>query len=130
MPRCGRSTTAFQVDIPYNDYGDHDEHGVVFALDRYVDEIKNGDRPVEPLTLHANKGDCIEINLTNNLPSGLDNDHAHPKMRISQEWDRSDRISLHPVQVINDVNGSNGSTVGFNYDTTVDRGDDYLPLVR
>jgi len=62
------------------------EHGVVFALDRYVDEIKNGDRPVEPLTLHANKGDCIEINLTNNLPSGLDNDHAHPKMRISQEW--------------------------------------------
>jgi len=40
--------TAFQVDIPYNDYGDHDEHGVVFALDRYVDEIKNGDRPVEP----------------------------------------------------------------------------------
>jgi len=26
------------------------------------------------------------------------------------------------VQVIND-NGSNGSTVGFNYDTTVDRGE-------
>jgi len=23
-------------------------NGVVFALDRYVDEIKNGDRPVEP----------------------------------------------------------------------------------
>ncbi|MBX0325594.1 hypothetical protein EGH21_21460 [Halomicroarcula sp. F13] len=111
--------TAFQVDIPYNDYGDHDEHGVVFALDRYVDEIKSGDRPVEPLTLHANKGDCIEINLTNDLPDDLDNNHPHPKMRVSQDWERSSRISLHPIQLMYDVNGSNGSTVGFNHDTTV-----------
>jgi hypothetical protein len=115
--------TAFQVEIPYNDYGDRDQYGVVFALDRYVDEIKNGDRPVTPLTLHANQGDCIEINLTNDLPGGVTNDHSHPKMRVSQEWDRSERISLHPLQVIYDVNGSNASTIGFNYDTTVDRGE-------
>jgi len=123
--------TAFQVDIPYNDYGDHDEHGVVVALDRYVDDDQERRPTGRTLTLHANKGDCIEINLTNNLPSGLDNDHhPHPKMRISQEGPVGSD-PLHPVQVINDVNGSNGSTVGFNYDTTVDRGETItLPVVR
>ncbi|QIO21841.1 multicopper oxidase domain-containing protein [Haloarcula sp. JP-L23] len=115
------NVTAFQVEIPYNDYGDRDEYGVVFALDRHVEEIRNGERPVEPLTLHANEGDCIEINLTNDLPEEPNDDHPHPKMRVSQPWDRSSRISLHPLLVDYDVNGSNGSTVGFNYDTTVDR---------
>ncbi|QLG47768.1 multicopper oxidase domain-containing protein [Natrinema halophilum] len=115
--------TAFQTEIPYNDHGDSDPSGIVFAFDRYVDEIKAGQRPVEPLTLHANEGDLVKINLTNELPADLDNSDAHPQMRIKRNWDRSTRISLHPSQVRLDVNGSNGSAVGFNYDTTVGRGD-------
>jgi hypothetical protein len=44
-------------------------------------------------------------------------------MQIPQQWERSDRISLHPLELQYDVNGSNGAAVGFNYDTTVGRGD-------
>ena len=116
--------TAFRTEIPYNDYGDHDPHGIVFALDRYVEEIKSGTRDPEPLTLRANAGERIRLTLTNGLEGTLDNDHPHPKMQIPQQWERSNRISLHPLELQYDVNGSNGATIGFNYDTTVGRGDD------
>lgn len=115
--------TAFQTEIPYNDHGDHDPHGIVFAPDRYVDEIREGTRDPEPLALRANAGECIRINLTNDLPGSLDDDHDHPLMRIDRDWDRSTRISLHPNQIRYDVNGSDGAAVGFNYDTTVGRGE-------
>jgi FtsP/CotA-like multicopper oxidase with cupredoxin domain len=116
--------TALRTEIPYNDYGDHDPHGIVFALDRHVEEIKSGTRDPEPLILRANAGERIRLTLTNGLEGTLDNDHPHPKMQIPQQWERSDRISLHPLELQYDVNGSNGATIGFNYDTTVGRGDD------
>ncbi|MEF8843137.1 MAG: multicopper oxidase domain-containing protein [Haloarculaceae archaeon] len=115
--------TAFRTEIPYNDHGDHDPHGIVFAPDRYVEEIREGTRDPEPLTLRANAGERIRINLTNDLPATLDDGHDHPLMRIDREWDRSTRISLHPNQIRYDVNGADGAAVGFNHDTTVGRGD-------
>ncbi|MFC3476995.1 multicopper oxidase domain-containing protein [Halobacterium litoreum] len=115
--------TAFQHDIEYNDYGDHDPHGIVFALDEHVEEIRDGTRQPEPLTIRANRGECVEINLTNELPEELDDDHPHPKMRTSQPWDVSSRISLHPQRVTYDVNGSDGTAAGFNWDQTVAPGD-------
>ena len=111
--------TAFVTEISYNDYGDHDPHGIVFALDRYVEEIEAGDREPEPLTLRANEGERLVVNLTNDLPRWLDNDHDHPEVLVPREWERSARISLHPLELQYDVQAANGSTVGFNYDTTV-----------
>jgi len=127
-PAVGENTrvfdvTAFRTEIPYNNYGDHDPHGIVYALDWYVDEIKVGRRAPEPLTLRANAGECIRVNLTNGLEGALDNNHPDPEMRVTRGWERSDRISLHPLGLRYDVNRSNGSTVGFNYDTTVGRGE-------
>ncbi|WP_435345939.1 multicopper oxidase domain-containing protein [Haloarchaeobius sp. HRN-SO-5] len=114
--------TAFQTEIEFNEYGDVDPHGIVYALDDHVEDIKNGDRPAEPLVIRANQGDCIEINLTNDLED-FDNDHAHPLMRVEQDWEASNRISLHAQRVVHDTNGSDGTTVGFNFDQTVAPGE-------
>ncbi|WP_265110833.1 multicopper oxidase domain-containing protein [Halosolutus halophilus] len=115
--------TAIETEIPYNDYGDHDPKGVVFVHDRYADEVRNGDRDPQPLTLHANEDELVRVNLTNDLPWDLNNDDEHPLTRVHKDhsWKRSHRISLHPNQVRYDTNTSDGSAVGFNYDTTVGR---------
>jgi len=117
--------TAFVTEIPYNDYGDHDPYGVVFALDRYVDEIKAGDRAPEPLFLRVNEGERLRVNLTNDLPQFLNNDHPDPEMLVPQRWERSDRVSLHPLALEYDVNAAAGVTVGFNHDTTVGPGETF-----
>ncbi|MFT4922227.1 MAG: hypothetical protein ACI8XM_001440, partial [Haloarculaceae archaeon] len=36
--------TAIQTDIEFNDHGDHDPHGLLFALDDHVDEMRDGTR--------------------------------------------------------------------------------------
>jgi len=120
--------TVFQTDIKFNEYTDTDEFGIVFALDEHVDEIEAGQRPPTPLTLRANEGDCVQINLTNELPADLPDDHAHPEMRTREqdlgiEWDASERASLHPQRLEYDVQGSDGATVGFNFDQTIAPGE-------
>jgi len=117
--------TAFLTEIPYNDHGDHDPYGVVFALDRYVDEIKAGKRAPEPLFLRVNDGERLRINLTNDLPPFLNNNHPDPEMLIPQPWERSDRVSLHPLALEYDVHTAAGVTVGFNHDTTVGPGETF-----
>lgn len=88
-------------------------------LDEEVEAVQNGENP-EPLTIRANAGECIEINLTNAL-GDLDEDHAHPTFDIEPDadWERSQRISLKPQNLLFDDQGSAGSAVGFNFDSTV-----------
>ncbi|WP_306060726.1 multicopper oxidase domain-containing protein [Natronococcus wangiae] len=119
---------AMQTRIDFNEYGDHDPHGIVFALDEHVDDIKKGDRHPDPLLLRANVNDCVEVTLTNALPEEPDNHDDHPQMRTPErdlpiQWERSNRISLHPNHLTYDVNGSGGATIGFNYDQTIGPGE-------
>lgn len=115
--------TAIQTEIEYNEYGDHDPHGVVYVLDREVEAVRSGENP-EPLVIRANAGECVEINLTNAL-GDVDNDHAHPLFDIQPDadWDRSQRISLKTQNLLFDNQGSAGSAVGFNFDSTVAPGE-------
>ncbi|MCL7417237.1 MAG: multicopper oxidase domain-containing protein, partial [Halalkalicoccus sp.] len=121
--------SAFQTTIPYNDYGDEDPFGTIFALDEHVTEIQNGQREVTPLSLWVNEGDCVEVTFTNRLdPDQLDNDHPHPQMRTKEEnlgieWERSERVSLHPSHTTHNVLGSDATTVGFNWDQTIAPGE-------
>ncbi|MDX1659243.1 MAG: multicopper oxidase domain-containing protein [Nitriliruptorales bacterium] len=55
---------AIEVPLPMLD-GDP---GRIFATAATADAIENGDRPPEPLVLRATVGDCLEIELTNQLP--------------------------------------------------------------
>ncbi|RNM12670.1 multicopper oxidase domain-containing protein [Nocardioides pocheonensis] len=73
--------TALDVDIPVNRFGDHDPHGVMYALSSHVDAIRQEERtqqvsiglrddPIQPLVIRANEGDCVEVTFTNNATRG------------------------------------------------------------
>ncbi|RBI61461.1 hypothetical protein DMJ13_12145 [halophilic archaeon] len=117
--------SAFDTEIEYNDHGDHDPYGIAYALDDDVAAIRNGDLPLTPLTLRVNEGDCIEVTLTNDVDfDAINEDHPHPEMQgPDQEWERSERISLHPTRVRYNVLASDGTTAGFNWDQTIGPGE-------
>jgi len=120
------NVTAFDTEIEYNEYGDVDPYGIAYAMDEDVEAICDGDAPLEPLLLRATQNDCIDLTLTNHIDfDDLDNDHPHPEMQgPDEDWDRSKRISLHPKQVRYNVLGSDGTTVGFNWDQTIGPGEE------
>ncbi|MFD1647715.1 multicopper oxidase domain-containing protein [Haloarchaeobius litoreus] len=116
--------SAFTTEIPYNDYGDHDPDGIVYALDDHVEGICDGSLELTPLTLRTNVGDCVEVTLTNDIDfDEIDEDHAHPLMQTTRPWERSERISIHALRLDYDVLGSDGVTAGFNWDQTVGPGE-------
>ena len=73
------------VDIPLNNYGDHDPQGKMYvlkevspAVDEQLAAQKPGpggshvspglrDDPIQPLVIRANEGDCVEISFTNTM---------------------------------------------------------------
>ncbi len=114
--------SAVSTQLRYDDYGDRDPHGVAFVPSVYADQVRNGVRDLVPLTIRANEGELVEVTVRNDLRN-LSDDHPDPKMRIDRPWERSERISLHPQRIGYDVNGSDGATVGFNYDQTAAPGD-------
>ncbi|MFT4922023.1 MAG: hypothetical protein ACI8XM_001232, partial [Haloarculaceae archaeon] len=124
-PDRSLTVEALTTEIEFNDYGDHDPHGIVFALQEHAQGIRNGRRDAEPLTIRAKEDECIEVTLRNTLPAGgIDDDHPDPPMRYPDlDYQSSDRVSLHPQRITYDVNGSDGATVGFNYDQTVGPGE-------
>ncbi|WP_254537378.1 multicopper oxidase domain-containing protein [Halomarina litorea] len=113
---------AVSTQLRYDDYGDRDPHGVAFVASVYANQVRNGVRELVPLTIRANEGELVEVRVTNELQN-LNDNHPDPEMRIERPWERSERISLHPQRIAYDVNGSDGATVGFNYDQTADRGE-------
>jgi manganese oxidase len=67
---------ALRTRIVYNNWGDHDDEGRLFVLASQVDALRaavqaNPFRPVDlvqPLVLRAHVGDCVRVNLRNDLP--------------------------------------------------------------
>jgi len=101
---------AMPVDIVYNEYGDHNPNGRMYALEGEHLTIKNQvaaspNTPVElvrPLVIRANRGDCLTITLKNEL----------------------DRPAGYHVQgLAYDVTTDDGSFTGDNPDSTVPPGE-------
>ncbi|MCA1032564.1 multicopper oxidase domain-containing protein [Bacillus timonensis] len=119
--------TALQIPIEYNQFGDHDPHGIVFAIDEHVEDLLSGKRKPEPLIIRANVGDCIEMNLSNRLDPAKfhvsDERHEYPRVKFVQDYPPSLRISLHPQLLQYDVKSSSGDTVGYNLDQTIGPGE-------
>lgn len=72
--------------------------GIMYALAADQAAILAGTMPAEPLVLRVAQGDCLEINLTNNLLG---------------------RSGLTLGKLLFDPQGSQGSAIGFNQDSTV-----------
>jgi len=113
---------AIQKDIIYNDFGDHDPNGLMFVLKEDEEKVLKGIIKPKPLILRANAGDGIEVTLTNHLFKPIVQD-PHPGVPVDAPFPPSNRVSLHAQLLKYDVLGSDGATVGYNYDQTVAPGD-------
>lgn len=118
---------AFQIPLVYNQYGDHDPNGIIFALREDMDAIRKGKKKPEPLIIRANVGDTVDITLTSMLRFDLfpfkDGIYPYPEVKEQAFYPPSLRISLHPQLIDYDVKTSSGETVGFNDDQTVGPGE-------
>ncbi|WP_409254069.1 multicopper oxidase domain-containing protein [Bacillus sp. SCS-153A] len=117
--------TAFLKEIEYNEWGDHDPFGMMFALTEDVEAIKHDTKPTEPLVIRANSGDCIQVTLRNGLPLDPPENKNDPDLLMAKQvtWNFSNRVSLHPQMLQYDVQGSDGATVGYNHDQTIGPGE-------
>lgn len=116
---------ALNARIDYNNEGDHDPCGIIFALKDDVTSILKKKVNPEPLILRANVGEYVEVTLTNELKDIFHHGalHGYPEVPVSAPFPPSKRISLHAQLVNYDVRNSDGATVGFNLDQTIAPGE-------
>ena len=127
-PRRMFDVVALQTDIRYNDAGDHDPYGLVYALSEDEQAIRDGKNP-EPLVLRAHEGDCIEVTLHNKLTRAFQEHRGVGDAHLpglTGTLSPGLRVSLHPSLLKYDVRGSDGATVGYNGDQTVGPGESML----
>ncbi|MDG2113829.1 MAG: multicopper oxidase domain-containing protein, partial [Actinomycetota bacterium] len=95
----GAPVRAYDVSVFENPHLDFDliTGGIMYALDSDKAALLAGSMDPEPLVVRANVGDCVEINLTNDL---------------------LERSGLTVSELLFDPQGSFGSAVGFNDDST------------
>ncbi len=103
---------ALRTNIQYNDYGDHDPDGIVYALEEDARKIRRGKKNPEPLIIRANEGDCVEVTLKN---------------RVDRREDvhfQADLVTGEPEEVLGehllDFYGPKGRLVRFAHGTTED----------
>ena len=112
-PKSGNVRTfhieAIQIPIVYNKYGDYDPDGLLYvleedaerikreALHRFELEIPQPYKEVRPLVIRVNLGDTVKVRFRNSL---------------------SRRLSIHVQGLSYDVGTSDGSSVGYNADST------------
>ncbi|NVJ26357.1 multicopper oxidase domain-containing protein [Myxococcus sp. AM011] len=120
----------FGKRVVYNDrYKIYDPDAIIFAQDTHLAALKSGARKPEPLILRARAGECVQVILTNRLPSSTlpkTNIWAHhsaitPRFNVNQVR-MSNHVSLHPQLVNYDVNVDDGANVGLNAVQTVPPG--------
>ena len=115
--------------IVYNaNFSFHDPAGIVYIDKNDFTAITTGVKPLEPIVLRINAGDCVQVVLENKLPEAvLEYDSWNlmpaivPRFNFNQVK-TSNRVSLHPQLLFHDVTGSDGAAIGLNPDTTVGPG--------
>jgi len=101
-------------------FGLYDPDAILFVRAEHLDELRAGTRRPEPLILRANAGECIVVELRNELPPVLEKTpHWNYNPPITEHFNTnqvpiSGYVSLHPQLVTYDVLRHDGSAVGFN----------------
>lgn len=85
-----------------------DDNGVVYALSSDVAAVQAGTKPLEPLVLRVNKGDCVSITLNNRTTPG--------------SLYGGTRAGLDLGKLMRNQQLSSGAAVGLNPDTTIGTG--------
>jgi manganese oxidase len=114
---------AMQRDIVYDaGAGDHDPHGLLYVLAADEAAVRAGTKAPEPLFIRANAGDCLIVRLTNKLAADVPVHAGDVVVQPDSPWPAGGRVSIHPGMVDLDPVRADGTTVGFNFDQTVGRG--------
>jgi len=95
--------TAFDVTLPLG--GNADSGGTIYALSSDEQAILGGQKPVVPLVIRANAGDCVQVQFTNHSGKG----------------GGSGRAGLSLGRLLFDPQGSYGVAIGLNPDSSVPR---------
>ncbi|HKA12479.1 MAG TPA: hypothetical protein VKI99_18605, partial [Candidatus Dormibacteraeota bacterium] len=114
-PQRSYALAAFGATLPLQDIADGG--GVIYALQTDEAAIQAGTKPVVPLVLRANAGDCLVITLRNDLPA------LGKNQLINFNWGAGQtRVGITPALLEFDPQGSYGAAIGFNPDSSVDPG--------
>jgi hypothetical protein len=115
-PQRNYSVAAFGATLPKKDAPDGS--GVIYSLTSDEAAIQAGTKPVVPMVLRANAGDCLNITLRNDLSAS-----SKP---ITFNWGSGQtRVGITPALMPFDPQGSYGVAVGLNPDSSVDPGSSY-----
>lgn len=110
------SLEAIQIPIVYNQYGDYDPNGFLYVLEQDSQRIQEEAlrrfrqtppqpyEEVQPLVLRVNLGDSVKICFRNRLGR---------------------RLSIHVQGLLYDVAASDGTSTGFNQESTTDNEIEY-----
>ncbi|MGN0399695.1 MAG: multicopper oxidase domain-containing protein [Blautia sp.] len=103
---------AIQTPVVYNKYGDYDPNGLIYVLEKDAQRIREEAirrfhqtppqpyEAIQPLVIRANRGDIVKVCFRNRL---------------------NRRLSIHVQGLRYDVETSDGTSTGFNWDSTTDK---------
>ena len=110
---------ALDHPLTFNSAGWHDPEARMYVEESQVAAVKAGTRQPEPYTIRANVGDCVQIQLTNDLHKDDDAtkpvDHLNKKDGVFMHEEETTEVSAHVHLVKFDELGSDGTSVGWNY---------------
>jgi len=98
--------TSIELPIEVTDKGGTDATGKIFVLSKDKAAVRSGDKPVEPLAIRANIGDCVALTLSTEFKP------ATPGAALP-------RSNVHPHHVQFDPQGSDGASAGMVFDQSV-----------
>ena len=110
---------AIDAPITFNSAGWKDPEGRMYVEESQVAAIRRGAKQPEPYTIRARVGDCMQIQLSNDLHKdddpGVPVDQLNKKDGVYMEQTQTSEVSTHVHLVKFDELGSDGTSVGFNY---------------
>lgn len=98
--------SSIDIEVPVT-ADESDPDGMIFVLNEEQDAIESGAKPIEPLAIRSNVGDCVEVIFTNKQQDSLEHNHDYSKVNIHS----------HFVQF--DPQASDGVISGFSYEQSV-----------
>jgi manganese oxidase len=106
------NVSLIEMPVVYNKQGWHDPKARFYVFDEDLNDILSGRKEPEPLVFHVPSGTAIRLNYTNRVPHILDGDAFQLVTRTYENG-----FHIHFVKF--DVLVTDGSNVGWNYDSSI-----------
>ncbi|MDQ1634930.1 MAG: hypothetical protein QOJ32_1739, partial [Frankiaceae bacterium] len=110
---------AVDTKLVYNNAGWVDKQGRIFVEESHKAAVLAGTEKPEPYTIRSRQGECMQINLTNDLHldenPNVPLDHVNRLDGTFMTTSETSEVSMHVHLVRFDELGSDGTSVGWNY---------------